>query len=177
MSPNLIRILLPIIIIVPILFLRARRMGKMRPLKLRYMMIRPALILIIAGLVLFLPQPGHPAHVIAPQEWAALAIAVLVGAAAGWQLGRTMAIEVHPESGTLMARGNMIGLLVIGALVLLKAVILPQLEDGGVKLPFDPTLLADASILFSVGLFSAQFAEMFLRARRVMAAVGKTIWS
>ena len=31
-----------------------------------------------------------------------LALAALLGAVAGWHWGRTMAIDVHPEDGTLM---------------------------------------------------------------------------
>ena len=38
-----------------------------------------------------------------------LGLAAVLGAAAGWQWGRTMAIEMHPENGTLMASGGQAG--------------------------------------------------------------------
>jgi len=78
---------------------------KGQPLKLARLWIRPVIILIAAGLVVFLPQPGHHAvrHFLT-QDWAWLGLAAGLGGVAGWYWGRTMTIEVHPEDGTLMVK-------------------------------------------------------------------------
>ena len=55
-----IQLFLPVLIILPVLYLRMRKMTKAQPLKLGRLWIRPALILLAAGLVVFLPQPGQP---------------------------------------------------------------------------------------------------------------------
>ena len=103
-----LHLFLPILIAVPFLYFRMRKMARAQPLKLNRLWIRPALILAIAALVLVAPSPGHqPAHVLTPVDWAWMALAAALGAVAGWQWGRTMAIEVHPHDGTLMVRGGM----------------------------------------------------------------------
>jgi len=107
-----LQLFLPILIILPVLYLRMRRLGTARPLKLGQLWIRPALILLAAGLVVFLPQPGtHIMRHFLAQDWVWLALAAGLGGIAGWQWGRTMAIEVHPEEGTLMVKGGQAAIL------------------------------------------------------------------
>ena len=104
---------LPVLIILPLLYRRMRKMTKAQPLRLGRLWIRPAIILVAAGLVVFLPQPGqHVRHFLA-MDWAWLALAAGLGGVAGWHWGRTMAIEVHPEDGTLMVKGGMTAVLVL----------------------------------------------------------------
>ena len=45
---------------------------------------------------------------------------VPLGATAGWYWGRTMAIEVHPEDGTLMVKGGQAAMLVLVVLILFR---------------------------------------------------------
>ena len=118
---QLLQFLLPILIILPLLYFRMRKLTKARPLKLDRLWIRPALVLAIAALVLFVPlAAGQPMQVLMPLDWARLGLAGALGAAAGWQWGRTMAIEVHPEDGTLMVRGGQAAILLLAALILFR---------------------------------------------------------
>ena len=81
-------------IIVVVMALRMRRMGKMRPLKLSSLWIVPALYLVVA-LMMFVQLP--------PRGWVAIASAVglAVGAAVGWQRGKMMQIHVDPVTHAL----------------------------------------------------------------------------
>jgi hypothetical protein len=77
--------------------------------------------LLAAGLVVFLPQPGqHTVRHFLAQDWAWLAVAATLGGIAGWYWGRTMAIEVHPEDGTLMVKGGQAAILVLVVLILFR---------------------------------------------------------
>ncbi len=166
--------IIPFLIIIPILFFRMRRMSRPQPLKLGQLWIRPALVLLGCGVVLFLPQPGtHSALQMSPAEWAGLALAAVIGAVAGWHYGKTTIIDVHPENGTLMAKGGVAGLLIILALVAVRMGLKPALAAEGQSLHLDALLITDASIVFSAALFTARSIEIWLRANKVMAASGR----
>jgi hypothetical protein len=165
-----LQIFLPILILLPVLYLRMRRMAKAQPLKLSQMWIRPAIFLTIAALVLVAPGPHGEAHHWTAQAWAWLALAGALGGAAGWYWGRTMAIEVHPENGTLMVKGGQAALLVLVILILFRMGLRTGLEVEGRTMHLDVMLISDASIVFTALLFVVRNVEMYIRARRVMAA-------
>jgi hypothetical protein len=166
--------IIPLLIIVPILFFRMRKMSRPEPLKLGRLWIRPALVLLGCGAVLFLPQHGTPGALqMTALEWAGLALAALIGAVAGWHYGKVTAIEVHPENGTLMAKGSVAGMMIIVALVAVKLGLKPALAAEGPALHLDMLLVTDALIVFSAALFTARAVEIWLRARRVMDASGR----
>jgi hypothetical protein len=169
-----LQFIIPLLIIVPILFFRMRKMSRPEPLKLGRLWIRPALVLLGCGAVLFLPQPGTPSALqMTALEWAGLALAALIGAVAGWHYGKVTAIELHPETGTLRARGSVAGMLIIVALVAVKLGLKPALAAEGPALHLDMLLITDALIVFSAALFTARAVEIWLRARRVMDASGR----
>jgi hypothetical protein len=167
---------LPILIILPVLYLRLRRMTKAQPLKLGRLWIRPAIILLAAGLVVFLPQPGQHAvrHFLA-SDWAWLALAAGLGGVAGWYWGRTMAIEVHPEDGTLMVKGGQAAILVMAVLILFRMGLRTGLRLEASAWHLDMVLISDASIVFSAFLFSLRAVEMYLRACQVMGQKKGTV--
>lgn len=166
-----LQFILPFLIIVPVLLLRLRKMARPQPLKLGRLWIRPAILVLAAAMVLFLPQPGqHVAAHLKPDEWAGLALAAALGGIGGWYWGRTMHIEVHPENGTLMTRGNATAILVLLLLITVKLGLRPLMAAEGPAMHLDVLMITDASIIFSVALFSVRSLEMYLRARRVMAA-------
>ena len=164
-----LQLVLPILIVLPILYFRMRGMTKAQPLKLGRLWIRPVLILAAATAVLFLPQPGnHAVRHFVLQDWAWLGLAAGLGGMAGWQWGRTMAIEVHPENGTLMVTGSQLALLVLAVLILFRLGLKTGLDVEGQAWHLDALLISDALIVFSASLFTLRAAEMYLRAKRVM---------
>jgi len=165
-----LQLFLPVLIVLPILYFRMRRMAKSQPLKLGRLWIRPIIVLLATGLVLFLPQPGqHAVRHFLVQDWAWLGLAAGLGGIAGWQWGRTMAIEVHPENGTLMVSGGQLAILVLVALILFRLALKTGLDVEGRAWHLDALLISDALIVFSASLFTLRAAEMFVRAKRVMA--------
>lgn len=154
--------LILILIALPLIYWRMRRMPAAQPLKLNVMWIRPAIFLVLAGVVLATTPPQW-----ADVQW--LALAALLGAAAGYVWGRSMAIHVHPEDGTLMATGGQSAMIVLLGLVLVRMGLNAGLRFEAEEWHIDVVLISDASIVFAAFLFAARGLEMFLRARRVMA--------
>jgi hypothetical protein len=153
--------LIVVVALLPLLYFRLRKMLKPQPLKLGRMWIRPVLLVVVAALALFAPQPGtHVAAHLTPAQWGWLALAALVGAAAGWRWGQTMVIDVHPEDGTLMTKGNVAAMMVLVVLILFKLGLRPLLAYEGAGWHLDVLLITDASIVFSVALFTARSAEL-----------------
>ncbi len=167
---QLLQLFLPILVLVPILYLRMRRISQARPLKLKQMWIGPAAFLALAAMVMIAPGPHGEAHRWTLMAWAWLVPAAILGAACGWYWGRTMQIEVHPEQGTLMVKGGQAAILVLLILVLFRAGLRTGLEVEGPAMHLDMLLVSDVSIVFTAMLFTLRSVEMGIRARRVMAA-------
>jgi len=165
-----IQLFLPILIILPVLYFRMRRMSRAQPLKLGRMWIRPAIFLGLMALVLLAPGPHGQPHHWAPDAWLWLTVAGAAGGIAGWYWGRTMAIEVHPEDSTLMVKGGQAAMLVLVVLILFRLGLRTGLQAEAQAWHLDMLLISDASIVFTALVFSVRSAEMFIRARRVMAA-------
>lgn len=157
---------LPFLILIPILYFRMRKLARPQPLKLKRLWIRPAVLVLAGALVIWAPQPGMSRH-FTLSEWLLLALAGAIGAIAGWYSARGMKIEVHPEDGTLMVQGGQAAILLMIALILGR-----QSLNAGMRLEawhLDVLLATDALIVFTAALFVARSAEMYWRARRVMA--------
>jgi hypothetical protein len=167
---QLIQLFLPIAILLPVMYLRMRRMAGTRPLKLNRLWIQPAIILAVVAMALFMPQSHqHVVRHFVALDWVWLALAAGLGAVGGWYWGRTMVIDVHPEDGTLMVTGGQAAILVLVVLVLLRLGLRTGLEVEGKAMNLDALLISDASIIFTAALFTVRAAEMYIRARRVMA--------
>ncbi|HMH64379.1 MAG TPA: hypothetical protein VK515_02260 [Rhizomicrobium sp.] len=164
-----LQLFLPILILLPVLYFRLRKMTKAQPLKLGRLWIRPAIILVVVAMALFLPQPHqHVVRHFLAQDWAWLALAGVLGGVAGWYWGRTMAIEVHPEDGTLMVTGGQAAIVVLAMLILFRLGLRTGLAMEGQAWHLDVLLLSDASIVFTAALFTLRSIEMYIRAKRVM---------
>lgn len=154
--------LLPLLIVIPILYFRSRRMSAPQPLKLPQLWIRPAVLVVLAGVVIATSPPLQA-------DWPWLALAAGLGIVAGWFWGRTMAIHVHHEDGTLMTTGGQAAVFVLIALIVIRMALNTGLRMEAQDWKIDPILISDASIVFAAALFAMRGLEMFLRARRVMA--------
>ena len=157
----------PVLIVVPLLYRRFRKMLKPQELKLGRLWIRPAIYVVIAAGAMLAPTPG--ASALAPSMLGWLVFAGALGAVAGWQWGRSTALHLHPETGTLMQTGSLAGMIVLVFLILLKLGLRFGLQAGAPSLHLNAVLITDISICFSAMLFAVRGLEIFLRARRLMA--------
>jgi hypothetical protein len=165
-----LQLFLPILIILPVLYFRMRRMSRARPLKLDRMWVQPAIFLAITVLALLAPPPhNHPERVLVALDFAWLGLAGVLGAVAGWHWGRTMAIDVHPEDGTLMVKGGQTAMMVLVVLILFRLGLREGLSVEAKAWHINMLLVSDASVVFSALLFTLRSVEMYLRGRRVMA--------
>lgn len=169
MSPQVQQYLIALVIIIPILLLRMRRLSRQQPLKLNRLWIRPAVLLTVCAVVLFLPQPGVPVHHFALKDLLVLVPAILIGGVGGWYLGRTMKIDVHPQEGALMVQASPIGMLVVLALVLGRFALRAGAQVEARAWHLDVAMVFDGLILFTAALFAVRSLEMYLRAKSVMA--------
>jgi hypothetical protein len=158
--------LVALAIALPLLYRRMRRSMRPQELKLKRLWVRPAIYLVLAAIAVLVPTPG--AAPIMPQMLVWLVPAAALGAALGWQWGRSTALHLHPETGTLMQTGSMAGMMVLAVLIVLKMGLRLGLEAGAPALHINAVLITDISISFSAMLFAVRGLEIFLRAQRIM---------
>lgn len=150
-----------IAIVIIVLTLRMRRMGKMRPLKIENLWIVPVVYLAVAALMFYqLP----------PRGWVAIASAagLAIGAAVGWQRGKMMHIHVDPDTHALNQKASPTAMIFLVALIVVRMAARGILgQEGGVS----PAMLTDPLIAFALGMFTLTRLEMYLRARRLLEEV------
>ena len=152
-----LQILLPLVIFGVIMAIRAPRLMRLRPLNVDRLWIVPAIYCGVVALI-FVQRPPSVTG------WGIAALGVLAGAALGWQRGKTMRIEHDPATGQLMQKGSIWAIVFIAVLFALKTIS----QNEGSALHLDVTLLIDGLAALSLGVFSAQRLEMYLRATRLM---------
>jgi Protein of unknown function (DUF1453) len=162
-QPNALNYVVPILVLLPLIYLRLRKMMRPQPLKLNRLWIRPVVILALGISALGAALPP-----VTDLPW--FGVAVLVGGALGWQWGRLMAIHVDPTNGTLMTRGSQAALIVMVLLLALRIGLRAGLNLEAAAWHLDAVLITDGFIVFTAFLFGVRGLEMYLRARRVLAA-------
>jgi len=160
--PNALNYIIPVLVLLPLIYLRLRRMMRPQPLKLNRLWIRPVIILALG-----LSALGAALPPVADLPW--FGMAALIGAALGWQWGRLMAIHIDPENGTLMTRGSQAALVVMIGLLALRVGLRTGLSLEAAAWHLDAALMTDGFIIFTAFLFGVRGVEMYLRARRVLA--------
>ena len=157
---NLFAIVVPLIAVVVILVIRGRRMTVKRPLKPNTLWVVPAIFVGIA--VLSLAQ--FPPHGL---DYLWLGLALVLGAGLGWQRGRLMKIWIEPETGDLVTQGSGWAVAFLVVLLVLRWMLRTGLQYEAGEGAIDPALINNAFVLFAVGLFGTQRAEMAIRASRL----------
>jgi len=158
-QPNgILQYLIPIALFGVIFALRARRMSQMRPLKLEMLWVVPAMYVAIVAANFIAKPPTAMA-------WIASLVALVAGAAVGWQRGRLMQIHVDPETHALNQKGSPWAILFLLAIFGIKF----ALQGEGHALGFDVMLVTDAALAFALGMFATTRLEMYLRAKRLLA--------
>ena len=149
-----------------ILFLRNRRP---RTLHVKWMWVAPAIVGLAIGLGLWGSTYADPTHApFGPLDWAVVAVGLLLGAAAGWQRGKSVTITRRAD-GSLEAQASPVGMLLIVGLLLLRQAVRPWMEANADGWHVSPVALQDAFLLFAAGMVVVQRIEMWLRARAILA--------
>jgi membrane protein CcdC involved in cytochrome C biogenesis len=158
--PNpLIQYGIMLLVFAVVIGLRARRMRQMRPLRLEWLWVVPALYLVVvAGLFL----RGLPSAI----GWLGCIAALAVGAVLGWHRGKAMEIHVNPETHALNQRGSLVALLFLVGLIAVKMIA----QTEGSALHMNVVLLTQMLGALALGMFVTMRIEMYLRARRLLEA-------
>ncbi len=159
--------LIPIAIVLVILVLRMRKMTGVRPIRLQMLWIRPAIVSVVAAMVLYTAPP----HGLLQDM--VLVAAVAVGAALGWHQAKLMEMSINSETQSLQVKASVVALAVFFGLILIRMALRPWLTGAASPVHAYVNVVTDSSILFIVGFYIARAAEMFIRGRTLLAAVGK----
>jgi hypothetical protein len=147
-----------------VLVLRFRSVGRQRRLRLELMWILPAFLVAVAGLVFITAPPS-------PTTLGLCALTLLMGAALGWQRGRMMQISVNPETHELNQVSSLAAMLFLVAIIAMRFGARALIDSGILPVQANPMAVSDVLISFAVGMFGVMRVEMFLRARRLLAEV------
>ena len=161
---NWLTALVPFVIIAVVVGLRLRSMSRERPLKVETLWVVPVVYLALVGWMLF----ALPPTVVG---WGLLVLGLVVGAALGWHRGKLIRIDRNAETGELRQKASPLAMILLLALIALKLgarAIFGEAAAGHAA--SGAMLLTDTFIGFALGLLSATRLELYLRAKRIMAA-------
>jgi hypothetical protein len=152
------------LIFLVVLFFRLRRMRRTQRLRLERLWIVPAIFLGLTVLT-FSQTPPHGTG------WLWVALALVLGGAAGWQRGRAMRITLDPETHELNQAASPAAFLLLLGLIGVRIGLRSIAAIEGEAWHLDAALVTDAVIALALGLFSVQRLEMYIRGRRLLASV------
>lgn len=139
-------------------FFRAR---KPKPLKLEWLWVMPAILIVATGaLIVQFPPHGW--------EWGGLVLAFAIGGAIGWQRGRMMTITVDPETHDLNQQASPAALLFLIGLIAVRYLLREGLHAEAGALHLSAAFVTDVFVVFALGLLTLTRVEMFIRARRLL---------
>jgi amino acid transporter len=153
-------LLIGLVIAVAILYLRNR---KPRPLKIEWLWVRPAIFAVLMAFALTSSPPPLDAV-----SLGLIVLAAVLGAGLGWQRGRFIQIDVHPETHELTTRVSPLGLLFIIAIVVARFGLRAGAGEAS-RLHLSFAAVSDAVVILLGAMMMAQGTEIWLRARRVLA--------
>ena len=161
---NWLTALVPFVIIAVVVGLRLRSMSRERPLKVETLWVVPVVYLALVGWMLF----ALPPTVVG---WGLLVLGLVVGAALGWHRGKLIRIDRNAETGELRQKASPLAMILLLALIALKLGARAIFGEAAAGHPASGAmLLTDTFIGFALGLLSATRLELYLRAKRIMAA-------
>ena len=161
---NWLTALLPFVIIAVVVGLRLRSMSRERPLKVETLWVVPVVYLALVGWMLF----ALPPTVVG---WGLLVLGLVVGAALGWHRGKLIRIDRNAETGELRQKASPLAMILLLALIALKLGARAIFGETAAGHPASGAmLLTDTFIGFALGLLPATRLELYLRAKRIIAA-------
>ena len=159
---------IPIIAVGVALVLILIRNRAPRTLRPQFLWVAPAIIIPLMGLAIWgtSMSPGAVHTPFSAADWVVLAIGLILGGIAGWWRGKMTTIEKHPD-GTLTAQASPLGMILIVGLLFGRRALSGFLEPHAAALGLNATAVADAFLVFVIGMIVLQRLEMYIRARRV----------
>jgi hypothetical protein len=150
------------IVILLVMVFRFRSMNRLRPLRLERLWIVPVVYGVFAA-TMFAQYPPPPLG------WALSSGALIIGAVLGWQRGKTMRIGIDPDTHALNQTQSPAAMIFIVVLLLARmaarSLLTAQAHVGAM-------MVTGAMITLALGVITASRAEMFVRARRLLADAG-----
>ena len=159
---NFVSYIIATAVVVLLLSFRMRRMTRSTPLRLGRLWIAPTIFAAMAAITLTQCPPKQI-------DWAWLGLALLIGGALGWQRGRLMGIEINPANRALTTQAKPMAIYFLLVLVVLRFGLRTGLGLETQGWGLSPTFVNNIFVVFAVGLFMVQRAEMVIRARRLIA--------
>jgi hypothetical protein len=159
---KLMSYVVPAAIVLLVMGLRMRRMGRMRPLRVERLWIVPVFYLIILALTL---QEAPPALA----DWPWLIVAAILGAGIGWYRGKMMQIIVDPDTHAINQMASPLAMIFLVAIVGLRYGIRLGLGDRAADWHISLNMLANLPLFLGAAAFIATRLEMFLRAQHLLA--------
>lgn len=159
--------ILPFVVPLVIVALLLRRSMGSQKVRMRAMWIRPAILLVLAGLTLAAsPMPG-------PIALSGFVAAAVVGAGFGYLRARHLELSVDPETGTISSKSTPIGMILIVGLVAIRFGLkyaFPEMgaQPGG-HLAADAVLWTDGALIFSAAMVVTQAIVIWQRTRPLLA--------
>jgi hypothetical protein len=148
-------------VVAVVLALRMRQMSQTRRLRLEWLWVMPAFIL-VATVLSLIPQPPRGL------DWAWLGGGLLIGAALGWQRGKMMHIAVDPETHALNTKASPTALILLVVIVAvrfgLRSLALGEAQSWHLSV----SVITGATLTLALGLLGVQRLEMALRASRLL---------
>jgi hypothetical protein len=164
---SIIPILVAVVVAVPILAWRLRRLSQTRPLRLELLWVTPAIFVVLTVLSL-LPQPPQGV------DWIYLAVGFVIGGVLGWWRGKLMRINVDPQTHALNVKGSPAAIVFFVAIIALRYALRGMAVSQASTLHLSTAVITGAFLTFAIGLFGVQRVEMFLRGRRLLAETRAT---
>lgn len=144
-------------------FIRYRRLGKARPLRLGTLWIVPTIFLAFAA-TLFVQYPPSGLG------WLWVALGFAAGGAIGWYRARWIEIGADPATGQLNQRSSPGALIFLAGLVAVRWLLRSMVMLGDARWHFGAMLIGDIFIAMAAGVLVLYRIEIFLRARRILTA-------
>ena len=168
MDPELLKSILPIIIIAVVFAFRFRHLNKPRPYKLAWQWVMPLVMTLLFGFLLVTLPPT-------PLGWALLFLGLASGAFVGIKRGQLMHFERDPVGGGLLVRQSPAALIFLFVILAARRAVTagssgaPSADAAG-HIPPAAMLATDAAIGFAFGMLLLLRWTMRQRALVVPAA-------
>jgi len=162
-QPQLISYLIGGAVLLVVLALRFRSVGRRRRLRLEYLWVIPVILAALTVLT-FVTAPPSPTTI------GLCVLALLVGGALGWQRGRMMQIHIDPETHELNQVAPLGAMLFLVAIIGIRFGARALIDAGIVPVHANPMAISDVLLSFAVGMFGVMRVEMFMRGKRLLAS-------